>query len=63
MNIPLPKRLTGFDRVAEEGVFSAIPNLIGIPAIVVNGVQFMAAGLQENTLLSAARALKEGSAR
>ena len=52
-----------FDRVAEEGVFSAIPNLIGIPAIVVNGVQFMAASLQENTLLSAARAVKEGSAR
>ena len=52
-----------FDRVAEEGVFSAIPNLIGIPAIVVNGIQFMAASLQENTLLSAARAVKEGSAR
>ena len=52
-----------FDRVAEEGVFSAIPNLIGIPAIVVNGVQLMAAGLQENRLLSAARAVKEGLAK
>ena len=34
-----------------------------MPPIVVNGIQFMAASLQENTLLSAARAVKEGSAR
>ena len=52
-----------FDRVTEEGIFSAIPNLIGIPAIVVNGVQLLAACLQENTLLRAARAVKEGAAK
>lgn len=43
-----------FTKVFEESVFTAIPNLIGIPALVSNGVQLMGAHFNECTLLSLA---------
>ena len=48
-----------FARVFEESVYSAIPNLIGIPAMVTSGIQLMAGHFQENLLFSAARELEE----
>lgn len=50
-----------FDKVFEESLFTAIPNLIGIPALVSGGVQLMGKAFDESTLLSLARAVeKEG---
>lgn len=43
-----------FIKVYEEGVFTAIPNLIGVPAIVSRGVQLMGWHFAESTLLSLA---------
>ena len=50
-----------FDKVFAEGVFTAVPNLIGIPALVTNGVQLMGNHFSEATLLSLANSVeKEG---
>ncbi len=50
-----------FGKVFEESVFTAVPNLIGIPAIVTNGVQLMGNHFSESTLLSLAHSVeKEG---
>ncbi len=43
-----------FETVFAESLFTAIPNLIGIPAMVTGGVQLMAADFAENILLSIA---------
>ena len=43
-----------FIKVFEESVFTCVPNLIGSPAIVTNGVQLMGKNFGENTLLSLA---------
>ncbi len=43
-----------FGKVFEESVFTAVPNLIGIPALVTNGVQLMGNYFSESTLLSLA---------
>lgn len=50
-----------FDRAAEESLFTAIPNLIGIPAMTAGGVQLMAAAFREDALLRAGRAVKEAA--
>lgn len=50
-----------FGKVFEESVFTAVPNLIGIPALVTNGVQLMGKHFDESTLLSLANSVeKEG---
>ncbi len=43
-----------FGKVFEESVFTAIPNLIGSPALVTKGVQLMGKNYSEKTLLSIA---------
>lgn len=50
-----------FQKVFAESVFTAVPNLIGIPALVSGGVQLMGQAFSESTLLSLAAATeKEG---
>ena len=50
-----------FGKVFAESVFTAVPNLIGIPALVTNGVQLMGNHFSEATLLSLANSVeKEG---
>ena len=50
-----------FGKVFAESVFTAVPNLIGIPALVTNGVQLMGNHFSESTLLSLANSVeKEG---
>lgn len=50
-----------FGKVFEESVFTAVPNLIGIPTLVTNGVQLMGNHFSEATLLSLANSVeKEG---
>ncbi len=48
-----------FGKVFEESVFTAVPNLIGIPALVTNGVQLMGNHFQESTLLSLAHSVEK----
>lgn len=47
-----------FGKVFEESVFTAVPNLIGIPALVTNGVQLMGKHFDEATLLSLAHSVE-----
>ena len=50
-----------FGKVFNESVFTAVPSLVGIPALVTNGVQLMGNHFQESTLLSLAHCVeKEG---
>ena len=44
-----------FSRVFAESIFTAVPNLTGIPALVTNGVQLMADVYRESVLLSIAK--------
>ncbi len=41
-----------FIKVFEESVFTCVPNLIGSPALVTSGVQFIGKNFSESTLLS-----------
>ena len=43
-----------FETVFQESVFTSVPNLIGIPALVSGGVQLMGKQLNERVLLSVA---------
>lgn len=47
-----------FGKVFEESVFTAVPNLIGVPALVTNGVQLMGNHFSEATLLSLANSVE-----
>ena len=50
-----------FLKAFEESVFTALPNLIGIPAYATCGVQLMGKAFGESTLLSLAYSVqKEG---
>lgn len=50
-----------FGKVFDESVFTAVANLIGIPALVTKGVQLIGNHFQESTLLSLAHSVeKEG---
>ena len=50
-----------FETVFKESVFTAVPNLIGMPALVSGGVQLMGDHFKESTLLSLAACVeKEG---
>jgi len=41
-----------FEKVFEESVFTAVPNLIGAPALAYDGIQFIGKNFSESTLLS-----------
>lgn len=47
-----------FGKVFNESIFTAVPNLIGIPALVTNGVQLMGNHFSESTLLSLAHSVE-----
>lgn len=47
-----------FTKVFEESVFTAVPNLIGTPALVSNGVQLMGKHFDESVLLSLAHSVE-----
>ena len=47
-----------FGKVFEESVFTAVPNLIGTPALVSGGVQLMGKAFSESTLLSLAHSVE-----
>ena len=47
-----------FTKVFEEGVFTALPNLIGTPALVSGGVQLMGKHFDESVLLSLANSVE-----
>ena len=50
-----------FGKVFEESVFTAVPNLVGVPALVTSGVQLIGNHFSESTLLSLAHSVeKEG---
>ena len=48
-----------FGKVFEESVFTAVPNLVGVPALVTNGVQLMGNHFCESTLLSLAHSVEK----
>ena len=48
-----------FTKVFAESIFTAIPNLTGMPAMVTKGVQLVADVFKENTLLSIAHSAEE----
>ena len=43
-----------FERTKKELLFTAVPNLTGIPALVTGGIQLWSAAFGENVLLSIA---------
>lgn len=47
-----------FSKVFEESIFTAVPNLIGTPALVSNGVQLMGKHFDESLLLSLANSVE-----
>ena len=47
-----------FTKVFEESVFTALPNLIGTPALVSGGVQLMGKNFSESVLLSLANSVE-----
>ena len=47
-----------FTKVFEESVFTALPNLIGTPALVSGGVQLMGKHFDESVLLSLAKSVE-----
>ena len=47
-----------FKTVFEESVFTAVANLIGIPALVSGGVQLMGKAFSESVLLSLAGSME-----
>ena len=50
-----------FEKTAKELLFTTVPNLTGIPAMVTGGVQLWAAAFGESTLLSIAGAMERSA--
>ena len=50
--------LEAFDKVFEESVYTAIPSITGLPALVTQGVQLIADYHKENVLLSVANKIE-----
>ena len=48
-----------FGKVFDESVFTAVANLVGVPALVTNGVQLMGNHFSESTLLSLAHSVEK----
>ena len=51
-----------FAKVYEESVFTAIPSITGLPAMVSGGVQLIADSFKESTLLSIAHSVEKEEA-
>lgn len=50
-----------FERTKKELLFTTVPNLIGIPAMVTGGIQLWGAAFGESTLLSMAAAMERSA--
>lgn len=50
--------LDSFEKVFEESVFTAIPSITGMPAMVTKGVQLIADSYKDNVLLSIAKSVE-----
>ncbi len=50
--------LDAFEKVFEESLFTAIPSITGMPAMVTKGVQLMADSFNESVLLSIAKSVE-----
>ncbi len=50
--------LDAFEKVFEESLFTAIPSITGMPAMVTKGVQLMADSFKESVLLSIAKSVE-----
>lgn len=50
--------LEAFEKVYEEGLFTAIPSITGMPAMVTKGVQLIADSYKESVLLSIAKSVE-----
>ena len=50
--------LDAFEKVFEESLFTAIPSITGIPAMVTKGVQLIADSFKESVLLSIAKSVE-----
>lgn len=50
--------LESFEKVYEESLFTAIPSITGMPAMVTKGVQLMADSYKESVLLSIAKSVE-----
>ena len=50
--------LDSIDKVFEESVFTAIPSITGMPAVVTKGVQLIADSFKESVLLSIAKSVE-----
>ncbi len=51
-----------FTKVFEESIFTAIPSVTGLPAMVTGGVQLIADSFKESTLLSIAHSIEKEEA-
>ena len=51
-----------FTRVYEESVFTAVPSITGLPAMVTGGIQLIADSFKESTLLSVAHSVEKEEA-
>ncbi len=50
--------LDAFEKVYEESLFTAVPSITGIPAMVTKGIQLMADSYKESVLLSIAKSVE-----
>ena len=50
--------LEAFGKVFEESLYTAIPSITGMPAMVTKGVQLMADSYKESVLLSIAKSVE-----
>ena len=57
-SLPEYDLLETFERTKKELLFTTVPNLIGIPAMVTGGVQLWAPAFGESVLLSIASTIE-----
>ncbi len=54
--------LESFDKVFEESIFTAVPSITGLPAVVTKGVQLISDSFKESVLLSIADSVEKEEA-
>ena len=54
--------LEAFDKVFEESIFTAVPSITGLPAVVTTGVQLISDSFKESVLLSIANSVEKEEA-
>lgn len=54
--------LEAFDKVFEESIFTAVPSITGLPAVVTKGVQLISDSFKESVLLSIANSVEKEEA-